>query len=116
MKKLFLLMVIALFLTGCGNKVKCVKNVKENNQQSTVTAYFKGDNLTKLISVEKMTFKSSDEVQEICNSLQNSSKNDNLEVECKHRTITSTVTSNEKIKMSKEDFIKSYKSDGYSCK
>ena len=55
MKKIILALLIGITLTGCGNKIKCTKNMKNEvlQQKMTYNIYKKKDNITKVITKEK---------------------------------------------------------------
>lgn len=124
MKKVVVLGLASLFLlTGCGNKVVCKGESKEDGQKVNmkVTATLKSKKVDKVKATMKFSDKKS--AEEMCGLLELAkqfSSDSKIEFKCKGKTIEFsdyTAMAGDNVKgMSKADFIKAMEAEDLTCK
>lgn len=127
MKKVLVLGVAALFLTGCGNKnqVVCKGKMSEDGQkiEMKVTGTLKSDKISK-VSAE-MTFSKKDTAKQMCSLLELANsmaeKDQKIDFKCDGKTLkiedyTKYAEGDDIIGSSKADFIKAMETEKLTCK
>lgn len=117
MKKVVVLGVAVLLLTGCAKTVKCTTKDKDSKMKYSVKGTFKKDNLQKYSYT--ITYETKDDAKTACDSAKKAAKsNDNMKAKCSGKKVTVTMTrpKDTKSEVTKDEFVKSYESEGMTCK
>ena len=116
MKKLIFVLVACLFVSGCGsNQVVCSTSETEDGNKVTVDiiATIEKNNVSKVLTKMSYDFKDEKTASEYCKLLK-----DSKSVKCsgKKVTIEEEIKQDKSQKMTKTNFIKSAKKEGFKCK
>ena len=117
--RVFLVIVIMLMLTGCGsNSLKCTAKYSESIKYDVkVTSNIKNNKIEG--ATVRMTFGNSEDAASMC-ELTKLSKNQKISVYCYTKEVVIknyeyTLMSDGKTPITKDDFIKTLKAQGFKC-
>lgn len=117
MKKVAVLGLAVLLLTGCAKTVKCTTKDKDAKIKYSVKGTFKKENLQKYTYT--ITYDTKDDAKKACENAKKSAKNnDNMKAKCSGKKVKVTVSrpKDTKSEVTKDEFIKGYESAGMTCK
>lgn len=111
--RIFMVMMFAILLTGCGSKkydVKCTQTIEK--YEITIGANFKNNKLSDVTT--EMTFDTEENAKTMYDMVKSSDEN---KYELNKKTVSSKVTNlSEQEQVTKDEFMKTMEDQKYKCK